>query len=85
MQQCRIHDILVWIRIRIRILLFSFLTFKTPTFKEKVQKKSQNSRNQGFSYYFCLGISAGKIRSLGVCCDKRENPFVTSLNSVVSL
>jgi hypothetical protein len=24
--------------------------------KTKVQKKSQNSRNQGFSYYFCLMI-----------------------------
>jgi hypothetical protein len=27
----RIYDILVWIRIRIRILLFSSLTIKTPT------------------------------------------------------
>jgi hypothetical protein len=27
----RIHDILVWIRMRIRILLFSSLTFKMPT------------------------------------------------------
>jgi hypothetical protein len=89
----RIHDILVWIRIRIRgsmpltngsgsgfgirirILLISSLTFKTPNknlilrklfclllfegtftsfFKDKIQKKSENSRNQGFSYYFCL-------------------------------
>ncbi len=82
----RIHDILVWIRIRIRgsiplnngsgsgfwirILLFSSLTtrklifFKvfclllfectvTSFFKNN---KSQNSRNQGFSYYFCLLI-----------------------------
>ncbi len=35
----RIHDILVWIRMRIRILLFSSLTFKMPTknkFKQKV-------------------------------------------------
>ncbi len=66
----RIHDILVWIR----ILLFSSLSFKTPTknlfvktvflyitffklhlhhfSKIKSQKKSQNSRNQGFPYYF---------------------------------
>ncbi len=86
----RIHDILVWIRIRgsmpltngsgsrswIRILLFSSLTFKMPTknyffkfsadyflkvhlhyfSKTKSQKDSQNSRNQGFSYYFCMMI-----------------------------
>ncbi len=65
------------IRMRIRILLFSSGTFKTPTkyqfkksfsawyffegtftsfFKDKNQKESQNSRNQGFSYYFCLMI-----------------------------
>ncbi len=64
--------------IRIRILLFSSLTFKMPTknnfFKQffvpiffkahvhhfsmiKSQKESQkNSRNQGFSYYFCMMI-----------------------------
>ncbi len=50
-----------WIRasdqwIRLRIQLLSSLTFKTPT-KWKVIKRSQNStRNQGFSYYFCLMI-----------------------------
>jgi hypothetical protein len=68
---------------RIRILLFSLMTFKGPTknsffqifclllfegiftpfFKRyKVQKKSQNSKNQSFSYYFCLmieGLGAG--------------------------
>ncbi len=96
----RIHDILGWIRIRIRIsgfmpltngfgfgsgsgswfriLLFSSLTFKMPAenyffnaifsaydflklhldhFSNiKIQKESQNSRNQGFSYYFCMII-----------------------------
>jgi hypothetical protein len=92
----RIHDILGWIRIRIRgfmpltngsgsglgsgirILLFSSLTFKiqqkTNLFnkifssyyflqlhlhyfsKIKSQKESQNSRNRGFCYYFCMMI-----------------------------
>jgi hypothetical protein len=92
----RIHDILGWIRIRIRgsmlltngsgfgsgswirILLFSSLTFKMPAknkffntifsnfyflklnlnhfSKMKSQKGSQNSRNQGFSFYFCMMI-----------------------------
>jgi hypothetical protein len=36
---------------------FSLLLFEgtfTLFFKIKGQKKSQNSRNQGFSYYFCL-------------------------------
>jgi hypothetical protein len=61
----------------IRILLFSSVTFKTPTktnlkksfsayyflkvhlhhfSKKKVKKKSQNSKNQAFSYYICLMI-----------------------------
>jgi hypothetical protein len=90
----RSHDILGWIRIRIRgsmpltngsgfgswirILLFSSLTFKIQHktnflntifsvyyflklhlnhFSEKKsQKESQNSRNLGFSYYFCMMI-----------------------------
>ncbi len=90
----RIHDIVVWIRIRIRgsmpltngsgswirILLFSSLTFKnhqktnffflllfegtfTSFFKDK-KSNSHNSRNQGFSYYFCLlieGSGSGSI------------------------
>ncbi len=63
--------------IRIRILLFSSLTFKTPIKKlfspkffclllfegkftsKKVIKKSQNSRNQGFPYYFCVMMIEG--------------------------
>jgi hypothetical protein len=94
----RIHDILGWIRIRIRvsmpltngsgswirILLFSSLTFdasKKLIFntifsayyflkvhlhhfsKIKSQKESQNTRNQGFSYYFCMikGSGSGSI------------------------
>jgi hypothetical protein len=79
----RIHDILGWIRIRIRgsmplingsgseswILLFSPSTFNTifsayyflkvrlhHFLKIKSQKESPNSRNQGFSYYFCMMI-----------------------------
>jgi hypothetical protein len=28
----------------------------TPFFKDKKSKESQNSRNQGFSYYFCMMI-----------------------------
>jgi hypothetical protein len=97
----RIHDILVWIRIRIRgsmpltngsgfgsgsgswirILLFWSLTFKMPTktnLKKKIPafectvhlhrvskkkfKESQNSRNQGFSYYFCMMIEGSGSR-----------------------
>jgi hypothetical protein len=85
----RIHDILVWIQIRIRGSMpltngsgsgscyFHSFTFKTPIklfvfysfsayyflkvllhhfSKIKVKKKTQNRRNQGFSYYFCLMI-----------------------------
>jgi hypothetical protein len=47
----------------IRILLFSSLPFNMPfTFtvhhfsKIKSQKESQNRRNRGFSYYFCMMI-----------------------------
>ncbi len=70
-----------WIRIRIRILLFSSLTFKMPNFfsfsadyflkvhlhhfsKTKSQKESQNSRNQGFSYYFCTIIEGSGSKPL---------------------
>ncbi len=76
----RIHDVLVWIRIRIldpdpsifvidlqdannkTNFLFNFfcLLLFEDTFisylKIKSQKESQNSRNQGFSYYFCMMI-----------------------------
>ncbi len=84
-----------WIRdILIRILLFSSLTFETPTknyfflfsvyfrlcllpryflnmkiplhhFQTlKVMKKSQTSRNQGFTYYFCFNYRRIRIRTL---------------------
>ncbi len=48
------------IRMRIR----NTATF-TPFFKgKKVIKKSQNSRNQGFSYYLCLMIEGSGCRSV---------------------
>ncbi len=100
----RIHDLLGWIRIRIRgsmpltngsgsgswnrILLFSSLTLKMPEKKKKFntffsayyflklhlhhfskiksQKESQNSRNQGFSYYFCMMIEGSGSGSIPV-------------------
>jgi hypothetical protein len=90
----RIHDILGWIRIRIRILGSMLLTngsgsgscyfrhrpsrcqqklifntvFSAYYFlkvhlhhfsKIKSQKESQNRRNQGFAYYFCMMIKSG--------------------------
>jgi hypothetical protein len=48
----RIHDILVWIRIRGSMSLANV----SGSFKIKSKKESQNSRNQGFSYYFCMII-----------------------------
>jgi hypothetical protein len=62
----------------IRILLFSSLTFKMPAknkfayflkqhlhhfSKIKSQKESQNSRNQGFSYYFYMMIEGSGSRA----------------------
>ncbi len=61
----RIHDISVWIRIRIRGSMpltngygswIRFLLFSPSFFKDKSQKESQNNRNQGFSDYFCMMI-----------------------------
>ncbi len=43
------------------LLLFE-ATF-TPFFKDKKSKKSQNSRNQGFSYYFCMMIEGSGSRA----------------------
>ncbi len=88
----RIHDILVWIRIRIliRILdpnsaifvidlqdankkLIFYLIFSAYYFlkvhlhlfsKIKSQKESQNSRNLGFSYYFCMMIEGSRSGSI---------------------
>jgi hypothetical protein len=58
----RITDLRIRIRIRIRILLFSSVADKMPSknkcfFKNQSLKiisktKSENSRNQGFSYFF---------------------------------
>ncbi len=93
----RIHDILVWIRIRIQIrgsmpltngsgscyfrhwpsrcqqktnfyflFLICLLLFEgtfTSFFKDKSQKESQNSRNQGFSIYFCMMIEGSGSRA----------------------
>ncbi len=88
----RIHDILGWIRIQIRIrgsmpltngsgfgsgscyfpvifnTIFSayyFLKVHLYHFsKIKSQKESQNSRNQGFSYYFCMMIEGSGSGSI---------------------
>jgi hypothetical protein len=38
------------------ILKIHWNRFSTSFFKDKKSKKSQNNRNQGFSYYFCLMI-----------------------------
>ncbi len=103
----RIHDILGWIRIRIRgsmpltngsgsgswirILPFLSLTFKMPAknlffntifsayyflklhlhhfSKINSKKESQNSKNQGFSYYFCMtieGSGSGRPRNMWI-------------------
>jgi hypothetical protein len=42
---------------KVFLLIRYFLKEHLNNFSKKnVQKKSQNSRNQGFSYYFCLMI-----------------------------
>jgi hypothetical protein len=43
-------------------LLLLECTF-TSFFKEKIQIESQNSRNQGFSYYFCTMIEGSGTRA----------------------
>jgi hypothetical protein len=82
-----LNPVVAHMQIRIRILRFSSVTFKTPTktnleikcfstyyflmvptltsfFKDKkVKKKSQNSRNEGFFYYFCLLIEGSGSRT----------------------
>jgi hypothetical protein len=128
----RIHDILGWIRIRIRgsmpltngsgfgsgswirILLFSSLTFKMPAknylfntifsaydflklhlhhfSKIKIQKESQNRRNQGFSYYFCMmiegsgsGTGSGSIPlTSGSGSWRPKNTWIRIRNTVVN-
>jgi len=49
----RIHDILVWIRIRGSMPLTNGSGFGSGS-KIKSQKESQNSRIQDFCYYFCM-------------------------------
>jgi hypothetical protein len=44
-------------------MFFCLLLFEgtfTSFFKDKKSQKSQNSRNQGFSYYFCLLIEGSR-------------------------
>ncbi len=67
---CSYHKMFVWIR----ILLFSSLILSLyGTFwryiyiifqRWRVKKKLQNSRNQGFSYYFCLIMEGSGSKSL---------------------
>ncbi len=58
----RIHDILVWIRIRVSMPLTNGSGFGSGcgSFYFHYQKKSQNSENQGFSHYFCLMIEGSE-------------------------
>jgi len=44
--------------------LLSQATF-TSLFKDKKSKKSQNSRNQGFPYYYCLIMDLGGPKTYG--------------------
>ncbi len=49
----------------LRFLLITFWRYIHIIFlRSKVIKKSQNSRNQGFSYYFCLMIEGSGSRSI---------------------
>ncbi len=50
------------LRIWLQILLFSSVTFNMPKNFSKVIKKSQNSRNQRFSYHFSLDDGRIRIR-----------------------
>ncbi len=87
----RIHDILVWIRIRGSMPLtngsgsfyfhhwhsrcrqktnfkkvflhITFWRYFYIIFRSEVKKKSQNSRNQGFSSYLCLMIEGSEAES----------------------
>ncbi len=60
-----------WASVQRKILLFSSLTFKTPTkkiffsklhhfSKKKVKKSKKNIRNQGFPYQFCLMVEGSR-------------------------
>jgi hypothetical protein len=54
-------------------LLFTFEGTFTSFFKEKDQK-SQNSRNQGFSYYFCLMIEGAGSRCVPLTNGSGSDP-----------
>jgi hypothetical protein len=69
----------IWIRLKILLFpslafkmptkhsFFCYFHFEgtfTSVFKDKVIKKSQNSRNHGFSYYFCLMIEGAGSKPL---------------------
>ncbi len=71
-----------WIRIRVRLLLFRYankkifrlLLFEGTFFyiifqSEKVISKLQNSRNKGFSYYFCVMIEGSRSGSVPLKSD----------------
>ncbi len=47
-----------WIQIRLQFLIFDSLSFFLHHFSKTKshRKKSQNNKEQGFSYYFCLMI-----------------------------
>jgi hypothetical protein len=54
----------IFISLQVFCLLLFEATF-TSLFKDKkVIKKLQNSRNQGFSYYFCLMIEGSGTATL---------------------
>ncbi len=56
----RTSDWCIQIRIRLRFLRLHLHHFSMI----KMHKKSQNSRNQGFSYYFCLMIGRSGAESV---------------------
>ena len=51
--------------------------------KIKVKKKSQNNRNQGFSYYFCLMIEGSRTRSGSTPLTNGSGSIIHSTGSVV--
>jgi hypothetical protein len=66
----RIHGILVWIRIRGSMPLTNRSGFGSGycyfrhCLQDANKKKSQNNRNQGISYYFCMIIEGSGAGSL---------------------
>jgi fucose permease len=68
-------------------LLISFqVTFTSFFSKIKVQKKSQNSRNQGFSSYFCLIFAVGRYSMVfekGMGSDPDPAIFIIDLQDAI--